>query len=204
MFKASDFRSIFGKVTHKAPAFRHSRLASNERVAGASSGKLKFRASLCSHCNNALTQPHDRAWERLSSVLRAHGPLRKGAALPLRRAFGAGAMRSMLDVHLYFLKLLGCYAVEYNVPLPIPHFALCIRNSVAHPHIYLAFVAMESGERSADAMVGNIQALSLGSRTVAASWFYLVGRLGVHVAYLEPGHPRFHEHRGWHPEQIGT
>jgi hypothetical protein len=110
----------------------------------------------------------------------------------------------MLDVHLFFLKLLGCHTVEYNVPLPVAEFGLCIRNSVAHPYVYLAFVAIHPARRPVDLMVGDIQALNVGARTVAASWFYIVGRLGVHVGYIEPGHPRFHHHRGWHPDQVGN
>jgi hypothetical protein len=108
----------------------------------------------------------------------------------------------MLDVHLYFLKLLGCYAVEYNVPLPIQAFAIAILSRIAHPHIYLGFVAMKEAKAKNEIFVGHIQALRFGSSLVAATWFYVVGGIGIHVGYVEPGHPRFHKHRGWHPDQV--
>jgi hypothetical protein len=121
--------------------------------------------------------------------------------LPLQKIFGVHEKQSMLNVHLYFLKLLGCYAVEYKVPLPVKAFAVAILSGVAHPHIHLGFVALKEVQAKREIFVGHIQALRFGKTLVAATWFYVVGGLGVHVGYVEPGHPRFHRHRGWHPDQ---
>jgi hypothetical protein len=205
MVKASDFRSHFGRVTQQAPVYRHSRERRNEPVRGADAQPLKFRPSLCSNCNNARTQSHDKAWEKLSSAIRrAQPPPASGAVIPLHQIFGGGVKQAMLDVHLYFTKLLGCYAVEHAVPLPINHFALCVRNGVPHPHVYLSFVQVASNAGKNDIIVGNISTMNIGGRTVSATWFYVIGILGVHVAYIEPGRPRMYSHRGWHPHDIGS
>ena len=204
MIKASDFRGVFGRVTQSKPVLRSSPFAVNQPVKGANAQVLKFTPSICAYCNNSRTQAHDRAWEALSKGLRETRPaLVPGVQLPLQRIFGAHAKQSMLDVHLYFLKLLGCYAVEYSVPLPIRAFAVAILSGVAHPHIYLGFVVVKDSRAQNEIFVGHIQALRFGTNLVAATWFYVVAGLGVHVGYVEPGHPRFHKRRGWHPDQIG-
>ena len=200
MVKASDFRSIFGKVTQRAPAYRHFRDGSNVQIRGAQAENLKFAPSLCSVCNNARTQPHDRAWQSLSEFVRAsRPPLVAGSRIPLSRIFPGSTKQSMLDVHLYFVKLLGCYAVEYKVPLPTAHFGLCIQNAAPHPSVRLIFVHIASGSTRYQIQVGHINAMNVGEKTVSASWFYIVGTLGVAISYNEAGHPRLTRDRGWHP-----
>jgi hypothetical protein len=108
----------------------------------------------------------------------------------------------MLEVHLYFLKLLGCYAVENKVPLPTRDFAVAILGNVPHPNVYLGFVAVHSNAAANDIFVGNIEAINRGPQTVAAVWFYILGVVGIHVAYWEPGQPRLHRYRGWHPDDM--
>jgi len=110
----------------------------------------------------------------------------------------------MLNLHLYFLKLLGCYAVEYSVPLPTAHFGLCILNEVAHPSVRLLFVPIAPGSTKHIIQVGHIDALNFGGRTVSASWNYIVDTLGVGVSYNDPGHPRLTHERGWNPSDIGS
>lgn len=202
MVKASDFRAVFAGVDQRNPVFRHTKDRSNVPIKGAEAAVLKFSPSICQHCNNARTQPHDRAWEALSSTLRSTF-LVPGAKLPLARAFGSSARESMLHVHLYFLKLLGCHAVEHKVPLPTRDFAVAILSNVAHPNVHLGFVAVGSNSAKNDIFVGDIQAVNRGSRTVSAAWFYGLGAVGVHVAYWEPGHPRLHTYRGWNPTDVG-
>ena len=166
MVKASDFRSVFGKVTQKAPAFRHSKDKPNVPVRGAQAENLKFAPSLCSFCNNARTQPHDRAWEKFSMFIRtSRPPLIAGSRIPLQQVFPGTVKQSMLNVHLYFLKLLGCYAVEYHVPLLVAHFGLCIQNSLPHPSVRLIFVHVAAGSTRYGIQVGHINAMNVGGKS---------------------------------------
>ena len=203
MVKASDLRAIFGRFNNKAPVYRHSKATQNELVPGPKSDKVKFAPSLCQHCNNARTQAHDKAWEKLSEQVRARHPaLTTNSRLPLKEIFSSNVTNEMKNVHLFFVKLLGCYAVEYGVPLPIAHFGLCIRNEVVQPNIELTFVHIQPKTSKYQILVGNIDALNVGGKTVSAIWFYIVGTLGVLVSYKEPGHPRLNKFRGWHPSTI--
>ena len=201
MVKASDFRALFPGVDQRNPVFRHTKDRSNLPIKGANAAALKFSPSLCQFCNNARTQPHDLAWALLSSTLQSTF-LVPGARLPITRAFGSSARESMLHVHLYFLKLFGCYAVEHKIPLPTRDFAVAICSNLPHPNVHLGFVAVASNAARNDIFVGNIEAINRGNRTVSAVWFYILGAVGVHIAYWEPGHPRLHNYRGWNPSDV--
>lgn len=204
MVKASDIRSQFGRVTNKTPLFRHSSLDRNIMVPGVNTDKLKFKPSLCQHCNNARTQPYDKAWETLAkAVTLAKPPLKGGGTLPLVQIFGIQSSDSMLKVHLYFLKLLGCYSVEYGIPLPINHFAVCILNETPQPDLYLSFVVYPKLPAKNKIVIGHVNALQTGERIVSANWFYALGNFAVHVAYVEPGRLKLHSYNQWHPS-MGT
>ena len=101
------------------------------------------------------------------------------------------------------VELLGCCAVEHKVPLPVKAFAVAILGGVAHPRVQLGFVAVRSNATRKDSFVGNIEAINRGPHTVAAIWFYILGSIGVHVAYWEPGNPRLHRYDGWNPGDVG-
>ncbi|MEQ1765994.1 MAG: hypothetical protein ABL859_01075, partial [Methylotenera sp.] len=74
MTKASDLRALFGKRSQQNPLFFHTLKDINQRVPSINSNLLKSKALLCSRCNNERTQPHDRAWEKLSNYLRNRKP----------------------------------------------------------------------------------------------------------------------------------
>jgi hypothetical protein len=202
MVKASDFNAIFPSTTHKTPAFRHSKEQTNQTIKGVNSPILKFKPSICQQCNNARTQQHDKAWARLSHAVRNPTlPLRAGSRLPLKVIFPDGAREAMTCVHLYFTKLLGCYAIEYGIPLPVFEFGTCISNGNPHPHIRLIFVHVPVGSTRDLIQARHVDAANFQGRTVSALWHYLVGSFGVMVSYCEPGHRphRFTVRQGWHP-----
>lgn len=205
MVKASDFRSVFGRVTQSSPAYRQSKIRRNEPIKGANAGILKFAPSLCGYCNNTRTQPHDFAWQTLSEFIRqSRFPLRAGSRLPLRAIFPSHPEESMLGVHLYFLKLLGCQAVEHRIPLPINHFAICLQAGLPNQNLRLIFVNVPADSSRYRIQVGAIDALNVQGKTVSASWFYRVENLSVVVSYCEPGHPRLTRDRGWNPTDVGS
>jgi hypothetical protein len=198
MVKASDVRSQFGHVTQHKRLFRHSKSQLNVPIKGAKAEALKFRPSLCKYCNNTRTQPHDRAWEELSEHLRKQCAIRQGLQVPLDEVFGTMATDSLLHMHLYFLKLFGCYGVEYAVPLPMNAFAVSILSGTAHPHFYLSFVAMPSMAAKPEISVGELRGLHVKGKLVGAIWHYAVGTIGVAIAYSEHGRPSIG--KPWHPD----
>lgn len=205
MVKASDFKSVFRGVTQNTPAYRHSKEGRNQPIRGPKAEILKFAPSLCRNCNNALTQPHDLAWQRFSDFVRNARPIiPDGNRIPLQRIFPSTVKESMLNVHFYFLKLLGCHAIEHKIPLPVNHFATCLKHSIPCQALRLIFVNTPVGLSRHKIQVGAIEALNIGGKTVSASWFYRIEKLTVVVSYCESGHPRLTVDRGWHPDDIST
>jgi hypothetical protein len=198
MVKASDFRAVFPGVDQKTPVYRHSHIQRNQPVKGADASLMKFPPLLCEPCNNARTQPHDRAWEALvDRVLQTPTAWTSGSRLPIADAFGGAVRQSMLGIHLYFLKLLGCHATQHSVPLPIGEFAEAIRKGVAHKDVRLRFYAAPSNAGRRRIIVGNIHLVQLEGATVAATWSYVLGPLGVHIVFDNQG--GYSRHLGWHP-----
>lgn len=207
MVKASDVRAIFPGLNQRSPAFRHSLGRSNEPVRGARAPILKFRPSLCQHCNNARSQPWDRAWEILERGVReAKPPLKAGDRIPLRRIFVSSRNESMIHVHQFFTKLMGCVAVEHNIPLPISSFAEHLKAGIAEPTLRIAFVHIPPGSTKIKIQVGHVHAKTdkVTGIIATAVWHYVVGSLGVEVSYARHGYSqlRFFSKLGWHPNDI--
>lgn len=207
MVKASDFRVMFPGRTQNAPAYRHSKHRINELVRGAEASVLKFKPSLCQPCNNARSQPWDRAWEALEKGIREARPrLSKGNRIPLGRIFAMNRQNSMLHIHQFFTKLLGCVAVEYDIPLPIASFAHHLRSETAEPNLRIVFVHIPAGSTKDKIQIGYVNAttdISTGE-VMTAVWHYIVGSLGVAVSYVRPGRSqlRFTANLGWHPNDV--
>jgi hypothetical protein len=91
---------------------------------------------LCEECNTSRTQPHDRAWEKLSTFLRTLKP-EPGTMVDASHIFPDSPTQQMLNVHLYFVKLFGCRVVEAGAPIDSRAFSNAILNGTAHPHLYL-------------------------------------------------------------------
>lgn len=109
----------------------------NRHVKSFKSDTLKWSAPLCGPCNHHRTQPHDRACEELSELLRSQ-KLNPGDRINV-------SLKQMLGVHLYFVKQFGFYLVEAGLltgdapPIDVRPFADAILSGTAHPHVYLKF-----------------------------------------------------------------
>ncbi len=126
--KKSDLKAIFGTVSAQQPLYLNNAAVRNKRVDGLNADALKWSDILCEHCNTTRTQPHDRAWERLSTALRTHLPtLTAGEVVSANTIFNQDAAEAMLAVHLYFVKAFGCLIVKGNLPIDIEPFATAIR-----------------------------------------------------------------------------
>ena len=132
LIKASDLKSLFGQVTNRSPLYFHSDAVRNQPIQGLKSDKLKFSSRICARCNNQRTQTHDHAWETLSNYIRSRQPpIQRGTVVRLDKAFPGSVRQSMLDVHLFFLKLFGCLIVEHSIPMDIAPFSEAILHGTA-------------------------------------------------------------------------
>ncbi len=197
MIKASDFRLVYPDVTHIDPVYRQSRGDLNRPIRGFNVEALKFRPSMCKQCNNARTQPHDRAWEALLKFVHSAKPkLRRGDRLPFGKIFPAHLQQSLNSLQLYFVKQLGCHAVENRINLPLAQFGACILTNNPHPGVRLIFVAVDPRSSKAEIQVGDIKALETKDKILSAVWHYRVRELGVIVHY----HIFERDDSAWHPE----
>ncbi|MCU6434420.1 hypothetical protein LPB67_11615 [Undibacterium sp. Jales W-56] len=199
MIKASNIKAMFGKIDNGHPLFRRIDDEKHERIAGIKSEKLKFEKSLCSGCNNARTQKHDKAWEKLSNYLLVRSPkIDVGERIRLRPVFNDGLRKGMLGVHLYFLKLFGCLIIENEIPLDSQEFANCILNDYAHPNVYLSFLVVKNQNIKKQAAISQVTYIQKGE-FVSAQWMYIVGSIAVNVTLASSVRPNKREVHLWHP-----
>ena len=153
-------------------------------IQGKNSAKLKFKTRLCAYCNNTRTQSHDQSWQALALFLRERNPkISPGEVVRASKAFKHGTRRGFLGVHLYFTKLFGCLILDANIPLDTQPLAEAILNNTAHPHIYLAFLAVTSRKLQNHAMITPVHTFVTDGSLLGAHWFYFVGRIGVQITY---------------------
>jgi hypothetical protein len=198
--KRSDLALLFPNVTQSAPVFVQHQEAKNLKVGSLRSSKLTHRAKICAKCNNSLTQPHDKSWERFLCAMHTHTPkLEPGAAFRAQRAFSTHSHYRLLQVHLFFLKAFGCMIQSGDVAIPLEPFANSILQERAHPHVYLKFGC---GIDENVAGVSDMWTLSLESgEIVYATWIYQVGRIWVTLMFAKDGEEREGLVGAWHPRQ---
>jgi hypothetical protein len=200
MIKASDLKGLFRHVDQLSPLYLHTDLRRNLPVPGIKSGLLKHKARLCSRCNNELTQSHDRAWAALSQYLQARRPsIRPGMRIRLADIFPGKVSRSMLGVHLYFVKLFGCIATEYSIPLPIDEFAAAIRSGQPHPRIWISIGASCQNREVTHAGCTVVQTAMFNNRIAFAAWMYFVGNVDVSIMFSLPDERRRGLVDAWNP-----
>jgi len=198
--KASDLKLQFGNFSQSNPLFQHSGARKNVRVGSLKSDKLKFSASICARCNNERTQPFDRAWEKLSSTLQsAHRQSPPAQRVRVKTIFPGASGKSMLNVHLYFVKLFGCRIVESGIPIDIEAFSQAILMGKPHPHLFLEFGVLKDvkGKRAG---ITPIQAVNTQGQSVFATFMYSVGKIGV-VPIFTMLPTRRITRDAWHPSQ---
>jgi len=161
------------------PLYRHSALRRNVPVKGLNVDSMKSQGLLCARCNNQRSQAFDRAWQRLSDRLRSRPSLRKGERIDLGKIFPGAVRKSMLNVHLYFVKLFGCIITEHSLPIDIHGFSRAMLSESAHPKVYLAISPFTDGLPFASAGYSDLATAQLNGRIVYATWLYTLDRLAV-------------------------
>lgn len=200
--KASDLKSHFGPLSQEKPFYFNLEGKRSIPVGSIKSNRLKSKALICNKCNSSLTQPYDKAWEKLSAYLRTNWvALDKAGKLNLSKVFPGASGRSLLDVHLYFVKLFGCRIVEDNVPIDITEFSRCLKEGIAHNNVYIAIgITVKPGEVNQKyAARTQIQSLNQGEKSVFAAWFYIIDKVGVNVIYSVVSGNEEVLRNTWHP-----
>ncbi|HEV2551234.1 MAG TPA: hypothetical protein VGU20_28250 [Stellaceae bacterium] len=172
-------------------------------IGGLDAKLTKFPNKICARCNNARTQPHDRAWEFLSNALRTRTPkLAPGNIVRVNRIFRYDAARQMLNVHLFFVKQFGGMILEGSAPIDIKPFATAIMMNKAHACVYLKFGC---GTTLAGNPLISRSDLRVDTRRngscAHASWIYNVEGIAVQATFAEHG---MQSGYGWWHPSLGT
>lgn len=180
LVKASDLRSFFGAFSQKSPLYFHTKGKKNIPVGSLKSDRFKSKAKICNTCNSATTQPYDEAWRQFSTYLRANfSQLRKSGRIDLSKVFPGSTRKSLLYVHLYFVKLFGCLIVEHQVPIDISPFATALKTATPHKDIYLAFGPNQYPPKHKFAGLTPVEAVNKNGAAVFATWFYILGDVSL-------------------------
>jgi hypothetical protein len=138
--KRTDLQAVLGQPTQQRPVFVTDRNKMNRRVGSLKANILKSTSLICQDCNSARTQRHDFAWERMSRALRnRHPPLKPGSVVRADKIFAYDTTTQMRDMHLYFVKLLGCHFKETSTQVDIASLGWAILQNKAHPRVWLKF-----------------------------------------------------------------
>ncbi len=201
--KASDLRLIFGHFSPKKPIFYHTDKRINQKISGIGSNRLQSFALICSQCNNERTQSYDFAWEKFSSFIRSRYPfICSGEKIYLQKIFPGSVARSMLRIHLFFVKLFGCIIVENNIAIDIKHFSESILSETAHPNLFLAICPSIDRYRTNSVGYSDLRIVKKGGHVVYAVCFYILDKICVRVVFSKPGQHRKGLIGTWHPSQI--
>lgn len=205
-FKASDVRTVASRVSTTAPVFlQRDSKATNDRIGSAQSDRLKFAKSICTECNNALTQPYDHAWERLSAYLLGNwSVILKRRSFDLSKPFPGGTRVAALNVHLFFVKLLGCKPIAAAVPVNVASFAKALTTGTARPVVVITIAHSAIVDRRLLMHDSEVHTMRTQAGDLhGALWLYLVNPVAVKVAWIKadarlhvPGYP-------WHPSRPG-
>jgi hypothetical protein len=202
MIKASDIRSYFGNISQKNPIFFHTKEKRNISVGSLKSKRFKFDSLICNNCNSSLTQPYDRAWELLSAYLRSNWPdLLKFRKVKLAKIFPGSVHRSMLFVHLYFVKIFGCKIVVSEAPIATESISEALLNKKAHKDIFIAFAPKPGKVDHKYAALTPIHSMDIDGISAFATWLYMIDNLAVNIIYAPKYRAAGVMKDTWHPDK---
>jgi hypothetical protein len=202
LLKRSDLSKIYKGVSQKHPLYFHTGAKKNIPIGSLNNERFKSKALLCSDCNNRLTQPYDKAWEKFSGSLQDNFVIyRKSRKIDTKKIFPGASEKSLLDVHLFFLKLFGCRIKEHQIPIDINEFSQCILKRSQHPNVFLKFGFLDDAHPRVLAALTPIQAVNQPDQgTVFAAWFYCIDKVFVEVIFNKVNNNIALKH-SWHPNQ---
>jgi len=85
------------------------------------SPEVRFRPNLCAECNNARSQPFDRAYQIFSDFAwDRQEELESSTRIDMRKIYGANWREESLNLARYIVKHAGCRMDHEGYPVPSP------------------------------------------------------------------------------------
>ena len=185
MIKASDLRLFFPDLSQKNPIIHKTDNGKVSKEIGTAKSKyLHYSSKICVHCNNVTTSKHDKSWSVLSNFLHENPRLQE---LCFEDVWGEEYRQNMLNVHLYFVKQLGCavescQTLKSPIPLKTECFAESILKGIGNRNILLSFHNTEHQKYTALSDLG-VEYHPKTGNVIYCFFFYIIGNYAVKIAY---------------------
>jgi hypothetical protein len=202
--KRSDIKQVVGEASQGKPIYMHDAKKRNKIVQSTNAKIFKGEKDLCSKCNNELTQPYDKAWEKLSAYLNSNWSdvIEKGA-FRMSKVFPNDTRAGMLGVHLFFSKFLGCSIKEGGVSLETKVLADGIKDCKPVPKFWMAIGPTPGSEYIETVSATDLMVASDNNKgkEVAATQLYTCGDFSVQMVYSISDDTIYDMSNKWHPSQ---
>jgi hypothetical protein len=203
--KKSDLGLVFPNVSLEKPIYTKTEYGKPITIRSLDSDRFKSRAKICQRCNTTRSQPFDQAWEKLSKYLQENtNSLRNKDYISLHKIFPGSTKESMLNVHLFFLKIFGCLIEEHKIPIPIEPFSDAILNRSEHSKIYLGIGYLQKLRGKNIVQILPVESVYDNEDELIhfANWQYIVKEVYVDVCYsIKPEYIRILRNM-WQPSEI--
>lgn len=118
--KKSDLISLHGSGSYQGENTLYLFRGKEEyKIQGANSKIVKYEKTLCSHCNNAFSQPFDKAYESFINYIKNNESLiLKRRFIDFREVYGDDFETSQKNLFKYFVKSFGCRITDSGFLVP--------------------------------------------------------------------------------------
>lgn len=200
IFKHSDAKMLLGPVSQQDPVFFHTAKRINKEVGSFKNSVFKFGKIICAKCNGQITQPYDRAWDELSKWLYSNSEkIEFGKKIRWSNAFPYSTRAKMIDVQLFFSKLMGCCLETTGLNFDRKEFSESLLKRKINPSVYLKInVSKNESYGVSDLVIKGSQS----TKTIeTAAWSYQIGKIHIHVFYRHDRKVHRSPFGEWHPKQ---
>ena len=158
-------------------------------------------AVLCVYCNDVASQPYETAWQCLSTYLLKHwNEIVTRGSFDLAKAFSKEISMQALQVHLHFVKVMGCKLKSEGIEVDLTSFSAALTDCTPHPEVTLLVADSRVARGALLSHQSDISVLRRAAEVHSALWTYLTHPVAIKVCYIKTGAP-VHPPVGspWHP-----
>lgn len=120
IIKKSDMKLFYGHGSYKGDTSPvHTKNSISNKIQGANSKHIKYKASICSECNGRFSQPFDIAYEKfIKYVFDNEQNILKKRYIDFFDIYGLEFEVYQRNLYKYFAKSFGCKIVNENLSVP--------------------------------------------------------------------------------------
>lgn len=199
--KSASLREIFGDVSQAKPLFYSNDKKRNRLLQSINSKFVKLRV-LCEVCNSSLTQPYDLAWDQLWRYLSLNeSSLKSGAWVRRSQVFGYCSSVSMIDLHLYVVKIMGCVAASQHLNIDMFGLSDAIMRRRPYPWVFFGVGKRMWLKKVKMAGSSDLKVVhdKVTGKCVFAVFFLAMADWEFQIIYAAPGQLRDGMRNCWNP-----